>query len=131
MTTGDVPLEGAAAWTYAVSFLPDGMRVLSAAADGALSAWDLMTWTKVSSFPRLTGRNILFADFSEADLANGEDPSLNMAISSVVVVSGTWAFYQNANYDAALGSQFGPGAYAMVSGYGVANDAIRSLKCIG
>jgi hypothetical protein len=54
----------------------------------------------------------------------------NDKISSIIVVSGTWRFYEHAN----LGGQFwdlGPGYYHWVEEVGIPNDIISSFQPIG
>jgi hypothetical protein len=58
----------------------------------------------------------------------------NDQISSVVVVSGTWTFYENANFNQNGGAQVtvGPGYYSFVEngcfGGGMQNDSISSFQ---
>ena len=58
--------------------------------------------------------------------------SWNDCISSIVVVSGTWVFYENANYGGAQSNPLGPGYYSWVesSDVNIANDSISSFKCV-
>ncbi len=66
----------------------------------------------------------------EKNLNHPEDRTLNDKISSFVVVSGTWKFYKNVNFDVSLGGEYGPGVYRWVEAVGVSNDQISSLRCI-
>lgn len=55
----------------------------------------------------------------------------NDQISSIVVVSGTWRFYNNVGFDESGGyKDLGPGAYARVEDYEIGNDTITSFKPI-
>jgi hypothetical protein len=66
----------------------------------------------------------------ESNLNHPSDRSLNDRISSFVVVSGTWRFYQHSNFKAPLGGTFTPGIYKWVEAIGVRNDQVSSMKCI-
>jgi hypothetical protein len=57
------------------------------------------------------------------------DP-FNDSITSIVVVSGIWALYVNANYSG-QSSVIGPGAYPNSNAFGLPNDSLTSLACIG
>ena len=55
----------------------------------------------------------------------------NDNISSIVVFSGTWRFYNNVGFDESGGYiDLGVGAYSRVEDYGIANDSITSFKAI-
>jgi hypothetical protein len=64
----------------------------------------------------------------EANLHNAEDRSLADAISSFVVLSGTWRFFRDINFQNQLGGSFGPGQYEFVGNFGMGNDVISSLR---
>lgn len=64
----------------------------------------------------------------EANLHNAEDPTLADAVSSVVVLSGTWKFFRDVNFQAPFGGSLGPGEYDFVGNFGITNDAISSLR---
>ncbi|MCJ7729091.1 MAG: beta/gamma crystallin family protein [Sedimentisphaerales bacterium] len=66
----------------------------------------------------------------EKNLNHPSDFTLNDQISSFVVVSGTWKFYRDANFEVSLGGEFGPGAYRWVQAVGVNNDQISSLRIV-
>ena len=55
----------------------------------------------------------------------------NDSISSVIVLSGTWQFFENAGFQGAM-SQVGPGFYTFVENqpFNMQNDSISSLRCI-
>lgn len=57
--------------------------------------------------------------------------SWNDSISSVIVVSGTWQFFENAGYNGAS-TTVGPGWYQYVEDpqFNMQNDTISSLRCI-
>jgi hypothetical protein len=56
----------------------------------------------------------------------------NDQISSIIVVSGTWVFYENTNYGGAKSNPLTPGYYSYVenSNVNIANDSISSFQCI-
>jgi hypothetical protein len=56
----------------------------------------------------------------------------NDQISSIVVVSGTWQFFEHANYGGAASNLLGPGYYSFVenSDVNIANDSISSFKIV-
>ena len=56
----------------------------------------------------------------------------NDSISSVIVVSGTWQLYENADFGGAKSNLLTPGYYAWVEDPGVtiANDSISSFQVI-
>ena len=54
---------------------------------------------------------------------------LNDTVSSFVVVSGNWKFYQNINYDGQYAPTFGPGYYPNAAQAGIPNDQASSLRC--
>lgn len=53
----------------------------------------------------------------------------NDKISSFVIVSGDWRFYQDVNYGGQYAPVLGPGAYPWVVEVGIPNDQISSLRC--
>jgi hypothetical protein len=66
----------------------------------------------------------------ERNLNHPEDNTLNDAISSFVVLSGTWKLYRHANFATAYDREFPPGEYPWVEAVDVENDQVSSLKCI-
>jgi hypothetical protein len=56
----------------------------------------------------------------------------NDSISSIVVVSGTWQFFENSNYGGASSNPIGPGYYNFVENpnVNIANDSVSSFKVI-
>lgn len=54
----------------------------------------------------------------------------NDEISSIIVYSGTWRFFADADF-AGQSWDLGPGQYAFVGDHGIANDTISSWKRIG
>lgn len=66
----------------------------------------------------------------ERDFNHPEDRNLNDRISSFVVVSGMWEFYQHSHFRKRLGIQYGPGLYSYVGAVGIGNDQISSARCI-
>jgi hypothetical protein len=54
----------------------------------------------------------------------------NDQISSIIVVSGTWQFWRNANFQPGPGDRdwiLGPGYYSWVEAVGIPNDQISSF----
>jgi len=54
----------------------------------------------------------------------------NDQISSIIVVSGTWQFWRNANFQPGAGDRdwiLGPGYYPWVEASGIPNDQISSF----
>jgi hypothetical protein len=66
----------------------------------------------------------------EANLNNAEDGSLQDAVSSFVVLSGTWQFFRDVNFQAPFGGAFGPGEYEFVGDFGIDNDSVSSLRAV-
>jgi hypothetical protein len=56
----------------------------------------------------------------------------NDSISSIVVYSGTWQFYEHGNYGGARSNPLGPGRYPWVEDptVNMTNDTISSFQCI-
>ena len=48
--------------------------------------------------------------------------------SSIVVVSGTWTFFRDANFGPGPGVTLGPGVYNWVEAVGIDNDSISSVR---
>jgi Beta/Gamma crystallin len=59
--------------------------------------------------------------------------SWNDIVSSFVIVSGTWQFFKDINFQFQQGTQpsFGPGLYPFVEWFGIDNDAISSVRVVG
>jgi len=55
----------------------------------------------------------------------------NDQISSFIIVSGIWKFYLAAGYNLPAGGELGPGYYSWVEDYGIPNDQVSSIKCVG
>lgn len=66
----------------------------------------------------------------EINLNDEEDNSLNDAVSSFIVVEGTWKLYRHAGFDTPYDRDFGPGMYSWVQDYGVENDNVSSLRAL-
>ena len=63
----------------------------------------------------------------EANLNHPRDNTLNNRVSSFVVLSGSWNFFLNANFNNGYGvGPFGVGVYPTLPA-GIANDTISSL----
>jgi hypothetical protein len=60
----------------------------------------------------------------EANLRDG----LNDAVSSFVILEGTWTFFRHFNFHVQIGQPLGPGKYRSVDVFGLENDQISSLK---
>jgi hypothetical protein len=76
------------------------------------------------------------ADFGgEQQSIKGSDPNIhswNDKISSVIVKSGTWQFYEHENYVSPSSKQVGPGYYEYVETpeFNIRNDNITAIKAI-
>ncbi len=55
----------------------------------------------------------------------------NDQISSIIVISGKWQFYEDADFRYPMGGQLGVGYYDNVTNYGIKNDAISSFELVG
>lgn len=55
----------------------------------------------------------------------------NDQISSIIVVSGKWQFYEEADFRYPMGNPLGPGYYRNVTDHGIKNDAISSFEIVG
>ena len=66
----------------------------------------------------------------EEDLNHREDYTLQDAVSSFVVLDGTWRLYKDANYLIPYEPIFGPGIYRWVEDHGVKNDEVSSLRTV-
>ena len=77
------------------------------------------------------------ADFSgTALLVNDQLGSLgrfdlNDRVSSFIVLSGTWEFYERPDFQIPYQRRLGPGQYHWVEELGIANDSISSLRAVG
>lgn len=56
--------------------------------------------------------------------------NFNDAMSSFVVVSGVWRFYEHINNAGWATREFGPGAYWWVEQQGIPNDQVSSARCV-
>lgn len=54
----------------------------------------------------------------------------NDSISSIIVVRGTWRFYQHRDYQGAYWDLGGPAYYPWVEAANIPNDIISSFRCI-
>jgi hypothetical protein len=68
---------------------------------------------------------------SENDFKASSDSSLHDAISSVVIIEGQWQFFKHGNFNAPYAAILGPGIYRWLPDYGIENDQVSSLKCVG
>lgn len=66
----------------------------------------------------------------EPNLNHGEDSTLDDAVSSFVVLDGTWKFYRHANFGTPYDLDFRPGIYKWVRDHGIDNDDLSSCKCV-
>jgi Beta/Gamma crystallin len=64
----------------------------------------------------------------EANLGAPEDNAFSNRVSSIIVVSGTWEFFQNRNFQRAYATTLRPGLYPSLDAIGIRNDAIASLR---
>lgn len=54
----------------------------------------------------------------------------NDRISGIIIVSGTWAFYEHRDFGG-VQWKLGVGYYEFLPDFGISNDAISSFKCVG
>ncbi len=54
----------------------------------------------------------------------------NDKVSSIIVVRGTWRFYQHRDYKGAYWDLSGPAYYPWVEDANIPNDIISSFQCI-
>lgn len=74
------------------------------------------------------------ADFTQLALGgsgSGIGGNWNDKVSSFVIVSGTWQFFKNINFDFQQGGNLGPGLYSFVEDFGIDNDALSSVQLVG
>ena len=64
----------------------------------------------------------------EPDLAAADDSAWNDRVSSFAIISGTWQFFQDSNYQNPFPGYFGPGVYVIPDWLGVTDNALSSLK---
>jgi hypothetical protein len=87
------------------------------------------------------GYIILYVDenFNGPALALGMGPGFGVSvltspfqdsITSIVVVAGVWQVFVDAGY-AGQNNVIGPGAYPNAASFGLPNDSLTSLRCIG
>jgi hypothetical protein len=73
------------------------------------------------------------ADFTHLALGgvdSGIGGNWNDKVSSFVIVSGTWQFFKNINFDFQQGGNLGPGLYSFVQNFGIDNDSLSSVRLI-
>jgi hypothetical protein len=56
--------------------------------------------------------------------------SWNDQVSSFVIISGTWQFFKNIDYDFEQGGDLGPGLYPWVEDFGIDNDSLSSVRIV-
>jgi hypothetical protein len=64
----------------------------------------------------------------ESNLNAGDDNFFNDRVSSIVVLAGTWKFFQNADFNGQYQSVLGPGLYPWVETANIKNDDMSSLR---
>lgn len=67
---------------------------------------------------------------SDTEISDMSFTAYNDLASSIVITEGTWAFYENANYQG-ISASLGPGSYSWVENVGIPNDTISSFRRIG
>jgi hypothetical protein len=67
---------------------------------------------------------------SESNLNAADDKSFNDAISSFVIISGTWQFFRDSNFSGPASNVIGPGRYNWVENIGIPNDTISSIRMV-
>ena len=65
---------------------------------------------------------------AEPNLNASDDNFFNDKVSSIVVISGQWAFYRHANYNGQYAATLGPGIYRWVGALDIQNDDMSSLR---
>ena len=65
---------------------------------------------------------------AEPNLNAGDDNFFNDKVSSIVVQSGTWNFFRNANFDGQYAHSLAPGLYSFVGNVDIQNDDMSSLR---
>lgn len=65
---------------------------------------------------------------AEPNLNAGNDNFFNDRVSSIVVISGQWAFYRHANFNGQYAITLGPGIYRWVGSLDIQNDDMSSLR---
>jgi len=65
---------------------------------------------------------------AEPNLAAGDDSFFNDRTSSIAVLSGSWAFYKDINFQNQYPGILPPGIYSWVEAVGITNDNMSSLR---
>jgi Beta/Gamma crystallin len=63
----------------------------------------------------------------------GDMPKLGRwdnSMSSMVILSGTWEFFDDQNFQGALMAKLGPGRYANVTQYGLKDNSVSSIRLV-
>jgi hypothetical protein len=61
----------------------------------------------------------------------GQDGTWNDKVSSFVIVSGSWQFFQDLNFRGQRAGPLGPGLYPWVEDFGIDNDSLSSIRLVG
>ena len=68
---------------------------------------------------------------SDSDLFELIGNDVNDEISSFIVYSGEWTFYDDPGYTGVADGPFGPGHYPWVEDWGIVNDSVSSVLFTG
>jgi hypothetical protein len=71
-----------------------------------------------------------FTQLALGGVGSGINGNWNDIVSSFVIVSGTWQFFKNVNFDFQQGGNLGPGLYSFVQNFGIDNDSLSSVRLI-
>ena len=74
-----------------------------------------------------------FTQLALGGVGSGINGNWNDKVSSFVIVSGRWQFFQNENFNFPQGNPagLGPGHYPDVTAVGIDNDALSSVRLVG
>jgi hypothetical protein len=65
---------------------------------------------------------------AESNLNAGDDDFFNDSVSSIVVLAGTWEFFQDSGFQGQYATALGPGIYPWVESVNIKNDDMSSLQ---
>jgi hypothetical protein len=73
-----------------------------------------------------------FTQLALGGVGSGINGNWNDIVSSFVIVSGTWQFFKNENFDFPQGNPagLGPGHYPSVTAVGIDNDSLSSVRLV-
>jgi hypothetical protein len=74
-----------------------------------------------------------FTQLALGGVGSGINGNWNDKVSSFVIVSGTWQFFKDENFQSPQGTNpggLGPGLYPSVTAVGIDNDALSSVRLV-